>query len=244
MSEENLPVSYKEAMAAAAKKVTAEEATGGLFISTKGGVMSINEEPIQGNQLECVVVAYSTDRVWFDRQYNAEDTAPPECFAQSLENHDLIAHTNVPNPVHANCNDCPNAVFGSARQGAGPACKTYRKLAVMPSSALSSPEDVANAEIAILRVPPTSVKNFSKYANKMVAATGLPPWGMVTMVSVKPNAKTMFEVTFDQVRPVASDELLAAIHGRIADMEKALLTPYTYDEQDDAPKTKAKSKKF
>ena len=230
--DKNLPVSYKDALAASAQKVAQEEKPSNTFISLKGGCMSINDEPIADNQLECVVVAYATERTYYDRPYDPDDDAPPACFAQSLENHDLIPHVNVPEPVSDKCKGCPKAEFGTALQGKGPACKTRRKLAVMPSSYLSDPSTIGEADIAAMAIPPTSVKNFSQYANKVVTATGLPPWGVVTLIKVSPHPKKQFEVNFEMVGPVGDEAALAAIHQRIESTEENLQSPYTYDQED------------
>ena len=218
-------VDWKSALVADAKKTQAAESTGGNFISLKGGRMTYQEQTVPNDQLECVVVANVHERTMYDRPYDPDDTGPPDCFAQATDAGDLVPHPNVPNPVQC----------GTAKQGKGPACKTYRKLALMPADA-----DPASAELAIMRVPPTSVRNFSQYASKVAGATGLPPWGVVTTVGVKPDAKTQFQVTFDGSKPVGDETKLAAIFGSIDNAEQMLMTPYDYEEKQDKPRASSK----
>ena len=222
-------VPWKEQMALDAVKVAKQERPASSFISMKGGVMTYQEEHIKDNKLDCVVLAYVFERTMYDRAYDADDTGPPDCFAQSLTAETLNPHKNVKEPVNPTCHGCPKAEFGTAKQGKGPACKTYRKLMVMPSSALG--EEIGDAEIALLRVPPTSVKNWSNYANKIANTTGVPPWAVQTMISCAPHPKKMFEVSFDLINPIADEGMLAAIHSRIPAAEQSLLTPYTYDDE-------------
>jgi len=227
---------WKKDMAMAATKVAKTERSDDSYISLKGGVMTYQDQPIPDNKLECIIVATSFARTCFNRPYDSDDNEPPECFANAIDQADLMPHENVPAPFSTACGEkvCEMAVFGSALQGNGPRCKTRRKLIVMPSSGLIDPTE---AEIAILAVPPTSGKHWSAYANRVASGAGLPPWAVKTMITVKPNAKTQFEVTFETTGPIEDDKLLSAIHARIPEAEKILLQPYTYDEPAEEVKT-------
>jgi len=228
-------VSWKDALAADAAKTAKEERPSNSFISLKSGVMMYQEQMVPGNMIDCVIIAHAHERTFYDRPYNADDKAPPECFAQGLDGNDLTPHENVAEPMADKCKTCPMAEFGTARQGAGPACKTYRKLAIVPISALNAEGGVADAEMAVMRIPPTSVKNFSTYANKIASGSGLPPWAVATRILVKPHPKKQFEVTFEALEPVGSDEMLGQIHGRIEAAESVIMTPYDYTEEATEP---------
>jgi hypothetical protein len=235
-------VNWRDALATAAEKTAKEERPSSSVISLKSGIMTYQDQMLPNNQIECIIVSTSFARTWFDRAYDPDDKAPPNCFANALESMNLIPHENVTNPPSTACSEkaCQYAVFGSAMQGNGPACKTRRKMIIMPVSGLSNP---AEAEMATLNIPPTSGGNYSSYANKIAQGTGLPPWGVKTMITVKPHPKRQFEVTFETTGPVGDDEALAGIHGRIAEAEGILLAPYTYDKEEKAetgPKKKAK----
>tara|TARA_R110000737_G_scaffold41837_2_gene62527 strand:+ start:1591 stop:2316 length:726 start_codon:yes stop_codon:yes gene_type:complete len=234
---------WKQDLEIAAAKVAKTERPDDSYISLKGGVMSYQDNAIPDNKLEVVVVAASFARSCFMRPYDGDDTDPPECFANAIDIGDLAPHENVVEPFAKVCSEkaCEWAVFGTALQGKGPRCKTRRKLMVMPVSGLENP---AEAEIATLAIPPTSIKNWSAYANKIASGAGLPPWGVKTMITVKPHPKKQFEVTFETTGPVDNDRHLAGIHSRIDEAEASLLQPYTYDaEEAPAPESKG-SKKY
>lgn len=234
---------WRDALATAAEKTVKEERPSSSVISLKSGIMTYQDQMLPNNQIECVIISVSFARTWFNRAYDPDDKGPPECFSNALESIDLIPHTNVLHPPSSVCSEksCEYAVFGSALQGNGPACKTRRKMIIMPVSGLSNP---AEAEMAMLTIPPTSGNNFSSYANKIAQAAGLPPWGVKTMISTKPHPKRQFEVTFETTGPVGDEDMLAGIHGRIAEAEGLLLTPYTYDREEDTPTKPAKKSKF
>ena len=235
---------WKADLAAAAEKVSKTESAGGNVISLKSGIMTYMDQAIPNNELECVIVSSTFARTWFDRPYSPDDKGPPNCFSNALEAHDLIPHENVLSPPSTACSEksCEYAVFGSALQGAGPACKTRRKLMVMPLSGLDNP---AEAEMAVLTLPPTSGKNYAQYAKKVADSAGLPPWGVKTKIIVKPHAKRQFEVTFEAMEPIGKDETLSGIHSRIAEAEGILMTPYTYDaEEEEAPAKPGKTSKY
>ncbi len=231
---------WKKDLQIAAEKVAKAERPAESFISLKGGVMTYQDTAIPNNELECVVVASSFARTCFERPYDPDDNGPPECFANAIDQVDLVPHENVPEPKAGLCTEkaCDAAVFGTALQGKGPLCKTRRKLIVMPVSGLADP---AEAEIATLSIPPTSSKNWGNYAGKVASSSGLPPWGVKTLVKVRPDPKRQFVVEFSAVEPIEDEATLAGIHGRIAEAEAILLSPYTYEaEEAEAP---AKSNK-
>lgn len=225
-------VNWKDDMQKDAVKTAKTERPTSSVISLKGGIMTYQDEPIPDNKLECVVIAVSFARTCFMRPYDADDKDPPECFSNAIDQADLIPHPNVPEPFAKICNEkaCEWAVFGTALQGKGPRCKTRRKMVIIPVSAL---QDAGEAEVAMLTIPPTSGKNWSTYANKIATGAGLPPWGVKTMIIVKPHAKKQFEVTFETTGPVADEGILAAIHSRIDSAETALLQPYIYDQEEE-----------
>ena len=127
--------------------------------------------------------------------------------------------------------------------GRGKACKEIRKLAVLPVSALSSPEAIAKAELALLKLPVTSVRNWKSYVNLVAATYNLPHYAIITTVAPQPHPKNQFEITFSPVGIVA-DEYMDAIIARIDAVYDVLTQPY--DKNVDTPKVQPQkdSKKF
>lgn len=223
--------SWQSAMAEDAKKVAHNEGSDSSAITIQHGTMMYHDQPIPNNEIEGIVIASTTERCYYDSDYNPDKIESPACFAQSIESRGLTPHENVPEPQAEACDACPMAEFGSAKRGKGPACKTYRKIMLLPGAVAA--EEVAKSELAYLKVSPTSVKNWSKYAQALVASAGIPPWAAVTQVKVVPDKKTIHQVTFNGVGPIEDDELLSAIHARIEEAESKLLQPYTYEDEEE-----------
>lgn len=214
--------SWKEAMAKAAGTVVKNEKVGGNRISTKGGHLTMNKEPLPNNKAVGVVVAAVTERAYYEEAYDGskEDYTPPDCYAKSTFDTDMVPAANVPNPRSEACGSCPLAEFGSAPKGKGPACKTRRILALAPRDALEG------GDLAVLATPPTSVKNWQKYATKLGHA-GVAPWGVVTEVGAQPS-KFMYELTFTMVEPLLEEEMPQAF-SRIEEAETLLMEPHEYE---------------
>lgn len=228
MSESKEIANWKEDMKKAAVKTAKEERPENSFISLKGGIMTYQDQELDG--LECVIINAIYARTCFMRPYDADDNDPPECFSLAFDKKDMRPHENVPKPFADICNEtaCEWAKFNTALQGQGPRCKTRRKLIVMPVSGL---ENVAEAEFASLVTPPTSAANYSAYANKVASTEGIPPWAARTFIKVVPHRKKQFEVLFEFKGPIKDEKALAAIHARIPQADQMLLQPYTYDQE-------------
>lgn len=231
MSKGKELAAWQQKIAEDAKKVAHNEGTDSSAITIQHGRMMYREQEVPNNELDVIVIASVTERCYYDKPYDPDKIISPACFAQSTESRDLTPHSNVPNPQSDSCSTCPLAEFGSAKQGKGPACRTYRKLAMIPAG--TAPEDVAGAEVAYIKVSPTSVKNWSKYAQQLVASAGIPPWAAKTKVKVVPDKKTIHQVTFQGLGPIDDEELLSAIYGKIESAEAMLLKPYTYEDDEE-----------
>ena len=228
--------SWQQALVADATKVAHNEGSDSMAVKIQHGHLMYRDQPIPNDELSVVVIASSTERCYYDQAYDADVITSPACFAQSLDSHNLTPHPNVASPQHETCTGCPMAEFGSAKQGKGPACKTYRKLVFMPAD--TQAENVATADLAYLKVSPTSVKNWQFYCQQLVASAGIPPWAATTQIKVVPDKKTMWQVLFSAIAPLQDDALLSAIHGRIEAAEEIIMQPYTYDEDEGTNESK------
>jgi hypothetical protein len=174
--------------------------------------------------------------VYYDKPYDSDVRAAPACYAiGDCRTEDLIPNSEVDSPVAESCAACPNFVWGSdPRGGKGRACKERRRLALLPAD--------GSAELCILNIPGTSIKNWSNHVRTIVATSGMSPAGVVTKIKVKPHIKNQFEVTFSVVCEVPEDKRAAVMAKRAIGME-AILQPYPKDDEEEAPaKTKSKRK--
>lgn len=222
-------VVWQEQMAAAAKAQASKEQVTGSFksVNTRGGILSVDDTPIKNNELRCIVLASAFENQHYTGPFNPNELTVPACFALSLDGEGMAPHENSQEPACESCDACEMNVMGSADTGRGKACKNIRRLLLVTEDALESPEAMAEAEARMLKVPVTSVKNWSKYVNKLAEDVERPSWGVVTLVSVVPDAKTQFKVLFSMEELIEFDQATYdAMQNKIADLEKEIVAPY------------------
>jgi hypothetical protein len=124
-------------------------------------------------------------------------------------------------------------------------------LVLLPGHAMDTgPDALRTAEMAIMDLPVTSVKNYSSFVNVLTASTNVPTYAAVAEISVTPDAKSQFKVQFRPMRVVPSLEHLQAIKTRLDGARQLALEPYaeTTDPDDvevtPPAKAPAKGKKF
>ena len=252
--KKEISLDWKKALKAESQDVVIREPDydGIQTISLRHGRMSLNDKELPGSELQCIIIGSMLERSWYDRPFDADDKAPPDCFSLGHVASELEPHENVPAPPSQKCKGCPLAEFGTALLGKGPACKARMKLLVVPAPDNIKPEDLVDPDMAFIKVSPTSVVNFNGLGTggkepgyeKQLALKGLAPWGAISIVRNKPHPKKMAEVTFEFVKSNLRDEaLMAASYALAAQAEKELLVGFEYaDDADDkpAPETKAR----
>jgi hypothetical protein len=241
---ENLPVQWADRLATEAKEVAALERPSVAQISLKGGVMMYQGQKVPGNKLGCIVVSSVFQHRYYSKAYDPNNLANPDCFALSLSGEDMVPHEDSKEKQAANCNDCPHFKWGSdPKGGRGKACRASRRLAVIPAIPKDGDpvEFVKKAEIAILTLPVTSIRNWGNYVNQLANEYRRPPWSVFTSIEVEPDPKKQFSVGF-QCTGIAADEgVLGALHGRRDAIDEILMTPY--DASGDGEKEEADDSK-
>jgi hypothetical protein len=230
---------WKDEMAKSAKAVAEQHTAPVSGISLKSGVMSYNGEPVPGNKLECIILTSVFENTYFPGRYDPDKIVPPACYSKSVHKEGMVPYENVLDQQGDACATCANSQWGSDPNGGkGKACKEKVKLAIIPAGLDST--QVATAEVAIMTIPVTSVRNWGNYTNLLAAKYARPSWGISSFISVKPDAKTQFKVNFEEGVPLA-DDMLGAVHDRIAKATEALLDGYDYpDEEEDKKPSKAR----
>ena len=247
MSESKEIVNWEERLAQDAKAVAALERPAVSAVSLRSGVMSINDQPVPGNRLPCVVVAAVFENVLYTKQFDPNVVWPPDCFAQSLDGKEMHKHeVCADNEYGPACETCDMFKWGSDTRrpvSKGKACKERRKLAILPATAIADGE-IMKAEMAILSVPVTSVRNWGNFVNSVAAEYGRPFWAMLTEISVHPHVKNQFEVRF-AANGVVSDKYLGDLSKRVQAGQELLMQPYdlTPPVEQQPPQPAAKSGK-
>ena len=250
-----LPNDVMAALAAEAKAAAANERPSTGRISLKSGQMTYGGAPIAGNKMEVLILSAAYRNVWYAGRYDANNVVNPNCFSLADTDADMVPHINVREKPAAACGACPHNEWGSDPNGGrGKACKQSRRLVLLPATALKDGrEGILGAEMAVMDLPVTSVKNYSTFINTLAASANVPPYAAVTEVSVVPNAKTQFQVQFRPLRVVGTMEELNAVRSRLDAARTLSLEPYEdtavmadEEEQTPAPAAAAakKAKKF
>lgn len=234
MSKNQLSLFEDQLAAMAAETVKAEQ-TGAAFLSTKSGTLTYRGNPITDNKLACVVLAAPIERLYYDSRYDPTKIVGPKCFAIAQVQTGMGPAKNVEAPEHATCEGCPKNEWGSSMNGGkGKACRETRRLLVIPADSIGSVAAVATAEIAALRPPVTSLKNYSGYVQTIAATLKRPPLAVVTEISVVPDAKTQFKVMFNMVKSIDDMAIIQAIMARAAsEVDKAIATAGAVNEEAD-----------
>jgi len=229
MNESNVPMRWDEELAKSAKEVSSLERPALSQISLRAGMMTYMKQPVPGNKLDVVVLAAVFENKYFTGSFNPDKYEAPVCYALSETGESMSPHEDSTEKQSDVCATCPKSKWGSAsvpggRQSKGKACKEARRLALVPADVVRS-GNIATAELAVLSVPSTSLKNWANYVNAIASEYSRPPWGVLTEISVVPDAKTMFQVKF-QMKGLVEDEYLGPVHKRILPATNVLLTPY------------------
>ena len=86
-----------------------------------------------------------------------------------------------------------------------------RRLLLIPADSITTAESVASAEVAALRPPVTSLKNYANYVQTVAATLKRPPLAVITELSVVPDPKTQFKVVFNVVKAIEDPAIIQAI---------------------------------
>jgi len=220
-----------ERYAARSSKVVEVSAGGGSWLTFQGGRLKFKGVEIQGNETDLIVLDEVLENLYYEGTFDPDSPASPVCFAFAREVGELAPHNASPDKQHDACKGCPQNEWGSAATGRGKACKNIVRLAMVPWGD-GSLEQVQKAEIAFAKLPVTSVKNWSAYVNGLHAKSNRPPFAFITKLSVVPDTKSQFQVTFEAVEPVPQ-KLLGSVLQRVKEAEGVIVpaVPYAPIEQ-------------
>lgn len=235
--------SWQERMAAMAQEAvkTEESVSSGNFFSFKSGVLSYGGNAIPGNKIDVIVIDSILENCYFGSRYDPDSPGSPVCYAFARTDEELAPHEKSAEPQHETCKGCPMNEYETADNGKGKACKNVRRLAVIPGAPLDE-ESIEKAEVAYMKLPVTSVKGWASYVRSLSALEGLPPLGVVTTVSVAPDAKTQFKVSFNKVENIDAD-LMDAVVARHDGVKDSIGFPYPEPRAEEKPAKKPAGKR-
>jgi hypothetical protein len=235
---------WEEEMAQAAiAQGSTEEFQGGFkSINTRGGILKIDDEEVEGNELRVIILSSVHENQLYENAFDPNEKATPICYAFGLTDDDMVPHKEAPAPQHQNCEECPMNQWASADKGKGKACKNVRRLVCVTEDALENAEALEDAEARMLKLPVTSVKNWTNYVkNILVEQIRRPSWGVITTVKLIPDAKSQFKVTFkfEELVPF-TDALYPIMKKRAKLAEESSMQAYVEIVPEDKPAKSAR----
>lgn len=246
-------VNYKEKLREQAEKaVQQEQVSGGTMLSTRGGILTYGEETLPGNQA-CVIILDSVkENTFYDSKFDPDNPAAPICYAfgrgpagedEMAPDPSMQVDLSYFQPQAEACATCPQNEWGSADKGRGKACQNRRRLALIPAGyyeqkrgsrdltlqLFDKPDDFKTADIAHIKLPVLSVKNYGDYLSQLLQTTQLPAHGVVTRMYLEPDAKSQFKVCFEFLEEVP-EHLLEVIMAKHDEAERAPFKGYSPPE--------------
>ena len=138
-----------------------------------------------GNEITICVVDFCSANDLYTAAYDANNPAPPVCFARGREIADMYPEESSPEPQSDQCgvpgkaNCCPHNEWGSGG-GNRKACKNTRNLAVVLADDLDL--DVEEPEMYLLSVPPSALNSFDAFVLQCARMFNSGPIKAVTTV--------------------------------------------------------------
>lgn len=248
-------VNWEEKMAELATANAKQERVSGASFSLQGGIMSYGGDPVPNNNMDVVVLGSAVEHSWYDTKFDRDKIVPPRCFAVGSLDDEMVPHEHVPveqrptgadgKPVEV-CRLCPKHAFKSADNGKGRACSVRRRLALVPAGVINDPDEIPAADLAVLKVMPTSVENWGKYVNTIAARFQRPAFGVVTNIAVKPHARFQYMAHFEHVALVPP-AALGPLYELTDSATPLLMAPFDMtppDEEEEEVKPKGKKAKY
>jgi hypothetical protein len=235
-------VDWKEELKARARKATEIEknaSTGVPYIKLRGGQITLEDMSAKDNRINVVVLGHTIEYAMYGGDYDADAPQSPICFAFGEDEAEMAPHDLSVEKQHDNCRECPMNKFGSADRGAGKACKNIRRLIMIAEDDL---DDLDKAKFFMLKVPVTSVKNWTAYVRKLESQLELPPLAVITEITTKPDPKSQFKVLFSLVEEIEDGDQIGALLKLADSVDNDLKSPYTSTGEAEEPAPKKNSK--
>lgn len=237
---------WEREMAEAAVSHAATEVDTSSFksISTHAGVLSIDDNALDDNEMRVIIIAFIHENLYYDKAFDPKTPMTPVCYAFGLNEAEMAPHEEVENKEAELCAGCWANEYGTADKGEGKACKNIRRLLCIAEDAIESVEELASSEPRMLKVPVTSVKNWNTYASVTLKdEVKRPCYGVITRVKLVPDAKSIFKVTFRFEELIQFDQAIYdAMLRKVKEANESIVKPYLkfYEEAKPEPKKRGK----
>lgn len=222
-SEMTLSSEMSNLLAQSATEQSSVEVSTTPFISVKGKKFTVNETKL-GTSIKVVILSTAFDNAYYDRKYDPDVITPPACFSLSLDGVNMVPHPTSPAIQHETCKGCPNNEYGTAESGKGKACKNGRRLLL----AAVNDNNVELGDLAILRLPPTSLKPFANYVKSVTLRRKKPLWAMITTLMMDEDSDwPVIMPSYDN--DIHDENMLKLIYDNLSIYEQVVTEPYVVE---------------
>lgn len=244
-------VKWDEELAKYADQSAASEANTGSGLqsfSLKAGVLSLDDNAMPNNEMAVIVLDHILEDVFYLEAYDPDNPSPPSAYALGRDEETMRWHEDSIDELDDGekiagelTKDSSINQWGSADKGRGKACRNLRRLLMIPAGTIDKKtgefnlvedeEHYASAKAAFMKLPPTSITNWSNYVKQLAASLRKPPFAVATRVKVVPDSKSQFKVTFEALEEMPM-ELMEVLVKRHKDAEQLIMQPYDMSERE------------
>lgn len=236
-----LPANWEQRMAAKVAKTRQQVASIaiGQFMSIRGGVLKFQDQPMPGNKMQCVILDAKLENSYYGGEdFDPKNPIPPVCYAFGDDDKEMSPHAESEKKQSETCATCKWAKFGTASKGKGKgkACKNGVRFGLIHADSLKSGID--DATVAILKIPPTSLKGYRAFVDSLEGLGGGGAlFSVVTEISVVPDPVTQFKVICTPVKAITDKKTLGALFLR----SEGLQLDFPYQAAPEAPAGRKKA---
>lgn len=158
-----------------------------------------------GNEIAVCIVDFCSANDYYTAAYDANNPAPPVCFARGREIEDMIPEESAPEPQNAQCGIpnrpgcCPQNEWGSGG-GNRKNCKNTRNLAVVLADDLDL--DVEKPELYLMSVPPSALSSFDAMVVQCARMFNSGPIkAIVTVKAIQQGTYTTLQFSMPEINP-------------------------------------------
>ena len=232
----------KNLMAAVEDTTARIKTNAGNNLGIRNSKFTYKQEVI-GRSMVAIAVDFVHSQTYYDTAFDPDNPHPPACHALSVTGDDMQPLAKSPSKQSDYCDGCEMNAWGSADVGRGKACSQQVKIALV---AAGPNETLATCEMAILTLPPTSLKNWNAYVKGLAKSHNLPPFAVYTRFSFAEDEEwPVLEFEVDRMVDDAADFIAICGEdgkgGRVPEAREILMTPPDFSQQAE-PKKKAGKK--
>lgn len=234
------PMEALKAFALRGRQQLAKVPSGGVGVSFRGGTITVGGVRV-GNSMPVIALHPQFERTYYDREFSAEDKAPPPCYSFD----GVKPHEKASSPQSETCERCQHAQWGTDRRGKGKACKEGMRMVFMRADSVD-PDSIKVAPLMTAKFSVMNSKIVGPVLERLYETAGHPA-GVVCNLECHPDDATQIRNDLVPVGPLEDVAAQDAVISRLDEAEKLATQPYPDPEVSAAPAAKkapARARKF